>query len=262
MRIRTVKPGFWKNEALAELSMSARLLFIGLWSYADREGRMEDRPKRIKAEVFPYDDCDIEKLLSELIGGGFLIRYQSFLAITNFARHQRPNVHEPASEIPAPTIMIDHDRASTNMISEVGDASIDPEINRSIPDLIPLDPNCSLKTIVADHLTLQKPEPKQKAKRHHIPDDFELDDTDRKIAAECNLEASKVFLEFKAYWKGEGTPKLNWHQTFQSRCHQLAANPQYLSGARVSPNGNGRASRPSATELLPSAGNLYREKPH
>ena len=55
MRARNIKPGFFKNDTLAELEFAARLLFIGLWGLADRAGRLEDRPKKIKAEVFPYD---------------------------------------------------------------------------------------------------------------------------------------------------------------------------------------------------------------
>ena len=47
-RARNIKPGFFKNEFLAEMPCEVRLLFIGLWTLADREGRLEDRPKRIK----------------------------------------------------------------------------------------------------------------------------------------------------------------------------------------------------------------------
>ena len=45
MRARNIKPGFFKNDALAELDFAGRLLFIGLWGIADRAGRLEDRPK-------------------------------------------------------------------------------------------------------------------------------------------------------------------------------------------------------------------------
>ena len=30
-RIRTIKPEFWTDEKIIELSLPARLLFIGLW---------------------------------------------------------------------------------------------------------------------------------------------------------------------------------------------------------------------------------------
>ena len=58
-RSRNIKPGFFLNDDLAECEPLARLLFAGLWCIADREGRLEDRPKRIKIEVLPYDNCDV-----------------------------------------------------------------------------------------------------------------------------------------------------------------------------------------------------------
>jgi hypothetical protein len=57
-RTRSIKPSFFKNEFLAECEPMARLLFIGLWTLADSQGRMEFRPMRIRAELFPStDDC-------------------------------------------------------------------------------------------------------------------------------------------------------------------------------------------------------------
>ena len=92
-RIRTVKPELFKNEQLAELPVSARLLFIGLFCLADKEGRLEDRPKRIKAEVFPYDNVDINDQLTRLQSAGFIKRYEvgemKVIQVVNFTKHQR-----------------------------------------------------------------------------------------------------------------------------------------------------------------------------
>lgn len=106
-RIRTIKPKFFKNEDLAALSRDWRLLFIGLWTQADREGRLEDRPKRLKAELFPYDDdLDVNAGLGSLINAGFLTRYEvkgiRYLAVSRWLKHQRPQASEPPSELPAP----------------------------------------------------------------------------------------------------------------------------------------------------------------
>lgn len=105
-RARNIKPGFYQNEILAECSVWARLMFPGLWMMADREGRLEDRPMRIKASVLPYDNQNVDKLLTELHNRGFIYRYQvgsgKFIQIINFRRHQNPHCKEPASTIPAP----------------------------------------------------------------------------------------------------------------------------------------------------------------
>ncbi|MDR1979556.1 MAG: hypothetical protein LBQ42_12550 [Synergistaceae bacterium] len=104
MRARDIKPGFFKNEELAECSLAARLLFPGLWMLADREGRLEDRPKRIKGEIFPYDAFDIDALLDELAQHGFIQRYAvndvKYIQIMNFLKHQRPHNNETQSVIP------------------------------------------------------------------------------------------------------------------------------------------------------------------
>lgn len=103
-RARLIKPTFFTNETLAELPPYARLLFIGLWTLADREGLLEDRPKRIKAEVFPYETISVEPLLRRLHEAGFIVRYQSegmsVIAIPSFLRHQKPHQREAASELP------------------------------------------------------------------------------------------------------------------------------------------------------------------
>ena len=105
-RARNIKPGFFKNDRLAECQPLARILFAGLWCEADREGRLEDRPKRLKAECLPYDDCDVHELLTELADGGFIVRYESggnrYIDIPRFLKHQNPHCKEAASLIPEP----------------------------------------------------------------------------------------------------------------------------------------------------------------
>lgn len=103
-RARNIKPGFFRNSDLVELPFEARLLFIGLWTIADRDGRMEDRPKQIKMEIFPADSVDCDDLLDKLAAIGVIERYthdaKRFLHIVNFSKHQNPHKDEKASTIP------------------------------------------------------------------------------------------------------------------------------------------------------------------
>ena len=105
-RARNIKPGFFANEDLAEIDPIGRLLFIGLWTLADRDGRLEDRPKRIKGELFPYDNCDINALLDDLQKYGFILRYEvdggKYIQIVNFSKHQNPHPKEPSKDFPMP----------------------------------------------------------------------------------------------------------------------------------------------------------------
>lgn len=103
---RQIKHGFFLNEEIARLAYQWRLLFIGLWTIADREGRIEDRPSRIKAALFAYDDrVDIEIGLTLLTDARLITRYEvngvRVIAIPTWERHQRPHPKELASGLPA-----------------------------------------------------------------------------------------------------------------------------------------------------------------
>ena len=114
-RTRLIKPGFFLNEELGRLPPLDRILFAGLWTIADREGRLEDRPLRIKAKVLPFDDYDIEAALVRLDAGGFIQRYVvshlRCIRITTWHKHQRIHFKEAASELPEFT----EESSSTNL---------------------------------------------------------------------------------------------------------------------------------------------------
>lgn len=103
-RIRYVKPDFFSDTKLSEISPLARLLYIGLWCFLDRNGLAEDDPKLLKREIFPYDDPVTQKkiatMLDELVGIGRLVRVRheskSYIYCPNFSKHQKfhPNEKE------------------------------------------------------------------------------------------------------------------------------------------------------------------------
>jgi hypothetical protein len=107
MRARNIKPGLFKNEVLGAADPLLTLLFEGLWCMADREGRLEDRPLRIKAEIFPYREIhDIDGYLTQLQEMGFIYRYKAnnagLIEVVNFKKHQSPHHTEKKSQLPAP----------------------------------------------------------------------------------------------------------------------------------------------------------------
>ena len=103
-RARNIKPAFFKNADLVETSFETRLLFVGLWTLADREGRLQDRPKQIKMELFPADNVDVDNCLNDLSQLGFITRYvadgKRVIQIVNFCKHQTPHGKEADSELP------------------------------------------------------------------------------------------------------------------------------------------------------------------
>jgi hypothetical protein len=106
-RIRTIKPEFWTNERVMECSTNARLLFIGMWNFADDLGRLALAPKTIKAQVFPSDEISFDTILGmvqELSENGLLLRYEAggkeYLQIAGW-QHQRIDKPQPG-KCPAP----------------------------------------------------------------------------------------------------------------------------------------------------------------
>lgn len=92
-RIRTIKPEFWSDGAIIECSTNARLLFVGMWNFADDFGNLDRSAKQIKAQVFPSDSFECEPLIQELLNQRLIVEYSSngklYLHIQSFAKHQK-----------------------------------------------------------------------------------------------------------------------------------------------------------------------------
>lgn len=119
-RIRTIKPELFLDEHLARLGELHQLVFIGLLPQADREGRLEDRPDRLRALIRPYHPkTRMDTILTDLTTAGFLIRYEvdrnHFIQICGFTKHQRPNSREPDSSIPPPPADVARVRARADV---------------------------------------------------------------------------------------------------------------------------------------------------
>ena len=118
-RARNIKPSFFINEDLVELPFETRLLFIGLWTLADREGYLEDKPKKIKMALFPADDVDVDWMLSSLQTEGFLVRYvannRKCIYLPKFKKHQNPHHKESINDVPRYNHEQDLDKPEINL---------------------------------------------------------------------------------------------------------------------------------------------------
>jgi hypothetical protein len=116
-RIRTIKPEFFTSDDICALSPQARLLYIGLWCEADREGRLVWAPRGFRRRYLPDDDCDIDALCRELTDRNLVTLYGDGLAfIPTFTTHQHVNPREAASRLAPPP-------PSLHAPSRVGDTS-------------------------------------------------------------------------------------------------------------------------------------------
>jgi hypothetical protein len=96
MRIRTIKPEFWRNQDLAKLPEFTRLLAIALLNYADDDGYFLATPELLRGELFPFseDSRRITVGLTELSNIDYLRLYNGtngriYGIVTNFTRHQK-----------------------------------------------------------------------------------------------------------------------------------------------------------------------------
>jgi hypothetical protein len=107
-RIRSIKPEFFTSISIADLSRDARLMFVGMWTHVDDDGRCIDEPRLIKAALFPLDDdlepTQIDTLMGELDYHGRIIRYdvdgRRYVQIVGFNEHQKIDRHTPSKHPP------------------------------------------------------------------------------------------------------------------------------------------------------------------
>jgi len=117
-RIRTIKPSFFRHEGLQDLERAnpgayVMLVFAGLWTQADNQGRFEWRPRQLKLDILPFIDFDLSRTLDLLSGAGFVVQYdggngKEYGAIRTFRDHQHFGGKEATevSKLPAPPAIV------------------------------------------------------------------------------------------------------------------------------------------------------------
>lgn len=107
-RKRMIDPSFWIDEKLGTMSPIVRLLFMGLISNSDDEGRLVGHPALVKSIVFPYDiDVSIqqvEEYLQQIHEKGLIQIYsvnnQTYIQVNKFKKYQKINRPTP-SQLPS-----------------------------------------------------------------------------------------------------------------------------------------------------------------
>lgn len=121
--IRTTKATFFTSDDIVSLSLLARLLYIALWTEADRDGRLTWRPGNFKLRFLPGDACDINELCSELLNSGLVVIYpvdgKTYAEIPSFTRHQVINSRERKSTLPARVIYATSTRGDPDMLAQL-----------------------------------------------------------------------------------------------------------------------------------------------
>ncbi|WP_165964592.1 hypothetical protein [Actinomadura sp. KC216] len=89
-----MKPEFWTDGVIVQLSPFARLFYQGTWNFACDRGHLADDPVGLKLKILPADDVDPEALIAELIKYGRIERRvtadgRKFLHVKRLPDHQK-----------------------------------------------------------------------------------------------------------------------------------------------------------------------------
>lgn len=214
-RARNIKPAFFQNEELGELQPIERLAFIGMWTIADFRGCIELKLKRLKIQLLPYDDCNIEKIVKNLEQSRFIRVYsvqgQHYIKIINFEKHQNPHKNERDSGSHIPDIS-----EGVEIFNEINDLTQDGTktdlIGTTRADPLSLIPS----SLIPDSLVPQK----EKATRGaRLPTNFEPDFDFAKQNGVSN--PTEEFAKFRDYWNsqaGAKAVKTDWQATWRNWC--------------------------------------------
>lgn len=224
MRIRSIKPEFWRSLDTARYDYFTRLLFIGLWSYVDDNGVGNDSVDLIRADLFPLDAADSELSrsihggLTELSNGGQIVRYEGpdrrrYLYVRKWEEHQRIN-RPSRSTKPLPT---SNDTDTHDTLTE---PSVSPHDNLT-EGSSPEQGNKGTReqgTKGSREVAVRDPARKRATR---IPDGYmpspDLIETMRAECPKVDLEAEHR--KFVDYWRaksGKDATKLDWDATWRN----------------------------------------------
>ena len=209
-RARNIKPGFFRNADLVELPFEARLLFVGLWTLADRAGRLEDKTKQIKIELFPADNVDCDALIELICKTKMLERYEvdgvRYLQVVNFTKHQNPHRDEKASTIPAKP---EHCANTVQTLCK-------PETSTVEIGLTPESGSLTADSLIPEPIVGQDKPAKQKTRRCQVPDDFYPNDDNLFAFNKTRLNLGQEIGKFMDHHKAKGSLMADWQAAWRT----------------------------------------------
>ena len=232
MRIRTIKPEFWRSDDIACLDLPTRLLYIGLWSYVDDAGRGIDNPSSIAADLYAPDlarddGANAPEVFARVRGGlatlsdnGLIRRYQSdgrrFLHVVAWTKHQR--IDKPTrSRFPEPPAEQASDKGEHEAPRSLPESSANPREASANP---PEDSTAGTGeqgnrgTGEASGELPPAATPKTAAKKTAYPPDWEPAANQIAYADEHNIDLWAEAEKFRDRNLAEGSKYADWDRAF------------------------------------------------
>lgn len=114
-RIRSVHPDICQSEKMAQLRAELERTFVRLWTHCDDEGRCEDRPRILKAALYPehvkITAESIDRELDELAAHKLIHRYEQdgrrYIQVRSWDEYQHPQRASKSKYPPPPATLPD-----------------------------------------------------------------------------------------------------------------------------------------------------------
>lgn len=230
-KIRGIKPEFWTDESVIELSIPARLLFIGMWNHACDNGHLQDRSKQIKMRVLPTDDVNCAELLREIEHQGLIERVDGWITIPTLTHHQKPHkrwwstcdkegceVPEGASHAPfnrgATVAQPKSNRVATTDCDVDCDGDGEGEGDSGLPLVAAAKISSTTETPAADAAPAK---PKRATKRGtKRPDDWRPNPGHLAQAITLGIDPAEQLAAFSDYCEANGKTYVDWNAAFRT----------------------------------------------
>lgn len=205
-KIRGIKPEFWTDEAIVELSPLARLLFIGMWNFACDNGHLADKPRQIKMRILPADDgVDVAALLEELTVCGRIERAAGTITIHRFAYHQKPHKHWwTTCDLPG---------------CEPPEGAVQQVRNRRTTGAQPLDnggPTADVEVDGDGELMVSSAAPRRRSPEHPLPEDWQPTEAHRTYATGHRVDIDREVFKFRNHAAAKDRRQRNWNAAFST----------------------------------------------
>lgn len=111
-RKRFIDPSMWQDASIAKMSHEERLLFVGMISVADDEGRLCASPSSLLGAIFPNDNGHVTPRQVQSWRDGVaskcpnVVLYEheglAYISLKRWERYQKPS-HASPSKLPKPS---------------------------------------------------------------------------------------------------------------------------------------------------------------
>lgn len=245
-RIRTIKPEFWTDGDVVDMSFAARLLFIGSWNFAicDR-GHVADDAKRLKMQVLPADEVDAGELIKEIIDHGrmerIVVEGRTYLLIRRFTDHQRIekrwNPRCPACD----GLGLNDTPGTASNLSEPLPTS--REERRASPNLSETRPTSAQEGKGKEGKGKEGVTPRKRATQ--LPEGFAPNDSNIQLAIAEGVDLRREFSKFCDHNRAKGSAYKDWHLALNNWIRRAA---EYSNVRPMQ-----RPTAPSGEPILPFA---------